>query len=288
MINEIAKNGKIHMLALDHRTSIETKVGKENIVLFKTIILENSSHLISSTLIDSVYGLDAYKQLNLEIPFLLGIEKSGYELFGQERITKLESSVSAIKNLGAKAVKLLIYYNPRVESAAIQKEIVKNTAEECEKNNIPFLLELVDYDLPEQMRVESFDPDSPNPIEINDARQSLQDMQYKDWQLIDSVQEILNLNLKIDVFKLRYPGTPQGCAKISELLGKTPWILLSGGDNFEEYLRNYKTALENGCSGFAAGRSLWKEMLDLPIGEWEQFAKEVVGQRLSQLTISNY
>ncbi len=48
--------------------------------------------------------------------------------------------------MGAAAVKLLVYYNPRRETAAEhQRRIVAEVAEQCQAYDIPFMLEPLAY-----------------------------------------------------------------------------------------------------------------------------------------------
>ena len=71
-----------------------------------------------------------------------------------------------------------------------------------------------------------------------------------------------------DVYKIAYPGdvrlssaqNAQICEQVSELLPK-PWIILSAGIDKETFKEQLRIACKHGCSGYAIGRSLWKEYL---------------------------
>ena len=71
---------------------------------------------------------------------------------------------------------------------------------------------------------------------------------------------LLEKNIIPDVWKLEYPGDLESCEKISELVGSTPWILLTRGEKFDGFASQLKDAVEAGAVGFLAGRALWQEI----------------------------
>jgi len=75
-----------------------------------------------------------------------------------------------------------------------------------------------------------------------------------------SVDAFLKAEIVPDVFKLEYPGNEASCKKITEMLGSTPWILLTRGEPYEVFLEQLKTAVSNGAVGFLAGRAIWQEV----------------------------
>ena len=66
-----------------------------------------------------------------------------------------------------------------------------------------------------------------------------------------------------DLLKLEYPGSPEGCRRLAEILDR-PWAVLSAGVPFDEFTQVLEVAFdEGGASGFIAGRSVWRESLAL-------------------------
>ena len=63
------------------------------------------------------------------------------------RISRLpmDSSAGRIKRLGASAVKLLVYYHPRSETASAMRDLVHQVSEECQRLDMALFLEVLTY-----------------------------------------------------------------------------------------------------------------------------------------------
>lgn len=275
-ISKLKKDGLFLMAALDHRTSLKKMINKENqnevssneIIEWKKEALKVLAPFSSAVLLDPEFGLPAYKELNLEIPFLLSMEESGYKESPEGRETILKYSALELKKMGGTAVKLLVYYNAKVKASIKQKKIISKAALDCEKNKIPFLLEIVTYDFEEEKK-------------------------HKGILVEEAVEDILNLGVKIDIFKIEFPGNVETdggkdlalnfCRKISEKLKKTPWILLSAGDDFPDFKEKIKIAIKGGAKGFLAGRSLWKDFTECPKEKQTEFFERTVRKRFQEI-----
>jgi tagatose 1,6-diphosphate aldolase/sulfofructosephosphate aldolase len=89
--------------------------------------------------------------------------------------------------------------------------------------------------------------------------------------------------LDIDLLKLEYPGSPEGCRRLAEVLDR-PWAVLSAGVPFEDFTEVLKIAFdEGGASGFIAGRSVWRESLALTGAARQEFLETVARPRLRAL-----
>src|SRR5262245_57823985 len=111
--SKFTSDGKFLMLAIDHRSTLKKLLNSEQdeeIVKFKAEVIASLKEQFSSLLIDPQYGLPAYSYKTK--PFLLCVEKSGYQQEGEDRITQLEYSVEQLKNQGASGVKLVLQFNP--------------------------------------------------------------------------------------------------------------------------------------------------------------------------------
>lgn len=283
-LTKFTSKGKFLMLALDHRGSFKKlmnpanpdSVSDEQVIQLKSEIIQALSAQFSGLLIDETWGLDACKEVCSIKPFLLPLEKTGYTPLrqgfagradeGGERVTELEYSVAQIKEMGASGAKLLLYFNPKAESAGKQIETSRKVMEDCKQNNFPFFLEIVTYKLP-QVQIQ-FHPGG------------------ADSNLVkESVKMFLDNGIIPSVWKLEYPGSEEGCRQITELVGHTPWILLTGGQSFEEFRPELEIAIKGGAKGFLAGRALWQEVCTMDGEEKEKFLSETLPARFKDISV---
>ncbi len=259
------KDGKITMLAFDHRSSfkksMEKSLGREvqidEIIDLKAGILESFKEFNTGFLIDMDYGLPAYRRQNLKNPFLLPIEKSGYTEEEGERLVDLGYTARELKESGAEGIKILVYTNPNIKSWTKQLETIKLAMDDSRENGLPYFLEFVLYDKD----------------------------QISAGTVYQNVKSAIDAGIIPDVWKIPYPGSAEECQKISEIVGDTPWILLTGGVSFEEFLDQYKISVQNGSKGFLAGRALWSDIFDFLQDEEgkKNFLENVLPERFKKL-----
>lgn len=250
------KDGKFLMLALDHRGSIKKlmnpqdpdSITDEEVIDLKNEIIESVKNEFSALLIDEVWGLEACHEVCRVKPFLLPLERSGYDEQNGERLTELEYSVEKIKEMGASGAKLLLYFNPKANSTDKQLETAKLVMEDCRNNDFPLFLEIVTYGEGEGL-------------------------------VAESVKKFQEEGIVPSVWKLEYPGSEEKCQEITDLVGDTPWILLTGGQTFDEFTPELETAVKVGASGFLAGRALWQEVCKLEGEEKQKFLNETLKNR---------
>lgn len=269
-ISRFTNKGKILMLALDHRGSFKKLINQEapeavsqaQVVRIKQEIISSLYDQFSGLLIDSEAGLSAFQKASIAKsapkPYLLCIEKTGYEDEQGSRKTSLEFSVDELKKLGASGIKLLLYYHPQAPTKQHQLTVAKQVLHDCKAAELSLFLELVTYPL------ENFNSHKPELV-------------------LDSVNQFLEAGIIPDVFKLEYPGDPVACFQITKLLKKTPWILLTKGDSFVNFKEQLKIAVANGAIGFLAGRSLWQEFSQYPEAKRLDYFQTVVAGRFSQI-----
>jgi len=90
-------------------------------------------------------------------------------------------------------------------------------------------------------------------------------------------------DLDIDLLKLEYPGSPEGCRRLAAVL-RRPWAVLSAGVPFDQFADIIRIAAdEGGASGFIAGRSVWREVVSLTGRQREEFLTSVALPRLERL-----
>ncbi len=241
-MRKLSIHGKYLMLALDQRTSFAKMLGtnnKEKIISAKKEIIETIGRKASAILLDPIYCKKLVKYSDK--PVLFCMEKSGHKTIGRARKTELIAgfNTAAAKKLGASAVKLNLQYNPDVNTTILryQQAIVRKIGDDCKKNRIPFLLEIIIY-----------------PIDRRFDRIKA---------TIQSVNEFRKKEYNVSIFKLEYPGSSTGCRKITQMLDKKPWVLLSAGKPMNVFANELKIAMKTGCSGFLAGRAIWQDGLKI-------------------------
>jgi tagatose 1,6-diphosphate aldolase len=165
-------------------------------------------------------------------------------------------SVEKIKKAGGDAVKVLAWYRPDADEESIehQQEYVKEIGLECEKYNIPFLLELLVY---------PFKDDENHTTEYQEQKQK------KTQHVIDSVKEFAKDEYKVDIFKLESPvdssmlkgditnETEKAFSDLAEATNDKPWVVLSSGMDKDSFYKCLELAYINGASGYLAGRTIW-------------------------------
>src|SRR5258708_4306629 len=223
-LSQFAKDNKFLMLALDHRGSFKKLINSQNpetvtdeqAITLKREIIESLEDQFSALLIDQAIGLPAY--IKKSKPFLLPLEESGYTEKLGERITEISYTVDDLKFDGASGAKILLYFNPSVETSKVQLHTAKKIMEECKQKNFPLFLEIRVYDPVKGDKIE-------------DQVESL---------VLDSLKMFIENGITPDVWKLEYPANLAACQKITQLVGNTPWILLTKGASFEMFVDELK------------------------------------------------
>lgn len=277
--NKFTDSGKFLMLAFDHRGSFKKLMNPENPdsvtleqeIKLKGRIINSVYDLMSSLLIDEEIGLPAFKGViesgKAPKPYLMPLEKSGYEQQGSERLTILEKSARQLKEQGADGAKLLLFFNPYADSAIKQIETAKNAMEDCLKNNMPFFLE---------------------PRTYNAAGKEADKMEGEEREkiAIETLKKLVNAGLVPDVYKLEYPGSEVASQTYTAILQEKniPWIMLTMGASFEEFTKQLEISAIRGCQGFLAGRALWQEACSLRGEELDIFLIKTLPERFRKIS----
>jgi tagatose 1,6-diphosphate aldolase len=241
-------------------------VSKKNLELVKLKLSKIFSSQASGILLDPTYGRPAMNAIKNKCGLLISLEESGYREIEGERLTLLIKNFGPkeAKGLGADAVKLLIYFNPKAKTARRQKNLVKEVSEKCEEVGLPFVCEFLVYPLEEK--------------DFEKERGKL---------ILRSAKEISRLG--IDLLKTEFPGRIEiddkeeienSCKKLTRY-SKVPWVLLSKGISFNQFKEQLRVSIEFGASGFVVGRALWQDYFSP--GQKESFLKKVCLKRLKEL-----
>jgi tagatose 1,6-diphosphate aldolase len=265
MLEVFKKDRRFLMLALDHRGSFKKFVNKSNpeavsdteMIKVKKMIIDAVAEDMSGVLVDPEWGLPAYDKRAK--PFLLCTEKTGYVETDGDRTTEIEYSPAELKQMGASGIKLLLYMNPEAANCKVQMATATKMLEESHAVGLPLFLEFVTYGNETAGKSRS------------------------EW-VIRSVKMFLDAGIVADVFKLEYPGDVDSCAQITEMLGNTPWILLTRGEPYDVFVEQLKNATTNGAVGFLAGRAIWQEVADYADdGARAKYLREVSATRFREI-----
>lgn len=271
------------MLALDHRGSFRKYVNKKNpetandkeIADVKALIIKACGTAMSGVLVDPVWGLPAYakatagKPAKDKKPYLLCLEKTGYTEKRGERLTELQYTAKQLKQWGASGAKILLYFNPAAKDAvAKQLKVAKKALADAHQNKLPLFLEIVTYGNEKLGKNRS------------------------EW-VLKSLRAFIKAKIKPDVFKLEYPasakatagrpGNLEACKKITKMLGKTPWILLTRGVTFNIFKKQLRNAISAGAIGFLAGRAVWQEIGGCQTAKSRQNFTKIIKKRFQEL-----
>ena len=153
------EDGVISAAAMDQRGSLQKSIGKargdggvatgEDLAEFKRVITKVLTPHASAILMDPEYGLEALEEKAPGTGVLLAYEKTGYDATVAGRLPDLldEWSVRRLKEAGADAVKILLYYNPddTDEINTVKHAFIERIGSECTANDIAFFLEPITY-----------------------------------------------------------------------------------------------------------------------------------------------
>ncbi|HET8912563.1 MAG TPA: tagatose 1,6-diphosphate aldolase [Ktedonobacteraceae bacterium] len=270
------KRGVIAALAIDQRGSLQRafaaitdrKITPSEISEFKSLVSEILTPYASAILLDPEYGLEAARQRAANAGLLLAYENSGYDTTTPGRFPLLLPNLSArrLAEVGADAVKLLVYYDPDDEAAinTVKQAFIERVGAECIANALPFFVEIVTY--------------SDRIGNVN----SLEFARAKPDKVRKVTREFSNPRYGIDVLKLEVPVNMQfvQAATSNGSLAYTreearqyfsavaaeasiPFIYLSAGVSSETFLSALELANEAEVpyAGVLCGRATWQDGL---------------------------
>lgn len=264
------QKGAIAAAAMDQRGSLKKSIAKEKGVdpsavtpqmmsEFKTAVAKILSPYASAMLLDPEYGLEAAKVRAKGCGLLLAYEKSGYDNTGPGRIPILlnDWSPQKIKEAGANAVKILLYYSPfeQKEINERKQKWVEAIGKDCAAADIPYFLEFVGYPAG------------------GEEEKSVGFAKLKPQIVTESMREFSKDRYGVDVLKVEVPVNMQFIGQAytkkeamehfrnAAAVTKKPFIYLSAGVSDAEFRESLELACEAGVkwNGVLCGRATWKE-----------------------------
>ena len=278
------RHGIMAIVALDQRGSLRRSlnpqapmaVSLEAIVALKLLLLRALSPFATGAALDPLTGAGqavASGALPGDVGLIVSQENSGYEGQAEARRTSLvpQWDVARSKQMGASAAKLRVYYRPDASTADAQQELVREIAASCRIHDLPLVLQPLSYAFGgSRDEVAAYGRERPHLV-------------------YDSAQHLAPLG--VDVLAAEFPADlrndePEAaldhCRRLTDSL-TVPWIVQSGADDYDLFMRQVDVACRGGASGFLAGRVLWQEITRQPQAEWEGFAASVALERLQGL-----
>ena len=152
-----------------------------------------------------------------------------------------------------------------------QFQLVEHVYNECKQFDILLLLETVSFPFGGEKKT---------------------DASYLDRKARTVIESARQLSRFCDIYKSEFPGTlsHESEEQLEDNLhaldaaSERPWVLLSAGVDYPEYLRQVELALGVGASGILGGRAFWKEyFLQQGSGARSQFAATTARQRLAEV-----
>src|SRR5262245_58610223 len=145
------ERGIIAAAAMDQRGSLKKAIAKargengqataEDMTAFKTAVAKILTRHASAILMDPEYGLEAIKQRAPGTGVLMSYEKTGYDASVKGRLPDLlpEWSVRRLVEVGADAIKILLYINPFDEEKLnrVKYAFVERIGAECAAIDVP-------------------------------------------------------------------------------------------------------------------------------------------------------
>ncbi len=268
--------GVIAAAAMDQRGSLkkgiasakgisQDQVTDQMMEEFKVAVSRILTPYASAILLDPEWGLPAAKARAGNAGLLLAYEETGYEATDKHRMPDLlpHLSVKRIVEMGADAVKILLYYTPYTPADVndIKHAFIERIGAECEAFDIPFFLEFVGYD------------------ENGADEKALEYAKKKPSVVKGAMEEFSKPQYKVDVLKVEVPINPafvegsrafKGTAAYTRAealdlfrecasVATKPFIYLSAGVTNEIFIENLEFAAESNTdySGVLCGRATW-------------------------------
>ncbi|MGD9715285.1 MAG: tagatose 1,6-diphosphate aldolase [Thermomicrobiales bacterium] len=267
-------DGVIAAAAMDQRGSLQKAIAKargddgtalpDDLATFKAAVTEVLTPHATAILMDPEYGLVALEKKAPGTGVLLAYEKTGYDATVKGRLPDLldEWSALRLKERGANAVKILLYYDPDDDEAinTIKHAFIERVGAECVAHDIAFFLEPVTY----ADGVSGADWARRKPDAVTKGMAEFSKSRY--------AVDVLKVEVPID---MKYVSGTQAFGgeevytrdealrlfvEASKASSK-PFIYLSAGVSNEIFQETLELAAESGAdySGVLCGRATWQE-----------------------------
>jgi tagatose-1,6-bisphosphate aldolase len=272
------RSGIFRVLAVDHRDSLRSYLAPDDpdgvpaasLTAIKVDLVRAVSPFASGVMLEPEYSIPQVIDAGALAPgvgFLAALEAQGYLADPGVAATEILAgwSVEQAAASGAAAAKLLLPYHPESPLAATQEIVAAEVLDECRRVGIPLVLEPLFH--------------------------SLSSAADRERVVLATVERFAAM--EPDVLKLPFPidarsgagheAMVAACERVTRRCSQ-PWVLLSGGGDFESFAGQLAAALEGGCAGFMVGRALWGEAAMATPADRPAVIDDVVLPRWHRLT----
>jgi tagatose-1,6-bisphosphate aldolase len=244
--------GVIAGAAVDHRDSLQTALSRRGLELddagitaLKLRVAAALAPVATMILLDAEYSA-AQALAAGAVPGATGLvvplEAMGYGDVARVEQTAFLDGWSAAKGrrLGASGAKLLLPYRADVAGqAARQEDVVHTAVADCREAGLALIVEPIVYRREGEDRA---------------GGERFADL------VVEGARRLAAL--EPDILKLQYPGSEEGCARLTDACGPLiPWVLLGGGASEDLIAGQIEDACRGGASGFIVGRTLFDAAL---------------------------
>lgn len=267
------ERGVIAALALDQRGILRMAIAREmkvddvpesTVVEFKELVTKALTKHASSILLDPEYGLPAAKYRNAK-GLLIAYERSCYDAL-PPRLPVLYDlwSVRRLKEAGADCIKILLHYTP-LDAPAINEHKcawVERIGDECRSNDIPFVLELLGYDLDGDEKSHAYA--KTKPIIVSRSMEEFS----KDRYGVDLLKVEVPVQMKFVAGTQYFSGEQVYTRNEAQQHFRTtassthkPFVYLSAGVSNSQFIETLELAAESGSrfNGVLCGRATWQD-----------------------------
>lgn len=260
-------------LAIDQRPPIMNLVAKAlgqdpeavaaEVMEVKGLLAETLARAVTGILIDPHYAFPAaMPSLPRETGLMLTLEHHRFTTTpdGWRKSSVIPGwSVEQAVQMGADGLKLLAWHRPDAPDEINQHQLdfVQQVGEACRKADRLFIFEVLPYPIPGE--------------DTATYNAKLREMS------LQIAQAYADPTLHIDLYKLAIPGAAElvkewgGTAYTLDQLEAdmrqytqmlpSPWLLLSGGVNTDQFVEVFERAVAAGSRGYLAGRAVWQRPL---------------------------
>jgi tagatose-1,6-bisphosphate aldolase len=274
-----SSDGVFAIIAMDQRNTlkrmfaaVDIDATEDDLRTAKADVARALTPAASGMLLDPTYGVPAVNQAHALAPdcgLLVAAEPSSRDSYNGEPRTRRDPELNArwVSAQGGDALKFLVQLRAdrsvgqpgEPDLAAEVLQVCQEIVTDCSSAGLPSVIENLVYALPGEQLTGKAREDA-----IINAAAALDEVD-------------------IDLLKLEYPGSPDGCRRLADVLHR-PWAVLSAGVPFEQFSDVLKIAFdEGGASGFIAGRSVWREALPLKGVDRQSFLDNIARPRLDEL-----
>lgn len=276
--------GTLNALAIDQRGALRRMLGEdvslEAMAKFKVLVSKALSGQVSSMLLDPEVGFPAADASAESCGIIMAYEKTGYDKTAPGRYPDLIDDVSVynLKERGADAIKLLLYYDvDEGDAVNVRKHaFVERVGMECHAAGLPFFLEIVTYDHKTEDTVEFA---KVKPHKVNTAMKIFSDPRYQ----VDVLKVEVPVNMAYVEGYTKEGVAPvysraQALAHFKAQSDATdlPFIFLSAGVSAEFFRETLRFAQEAGNKfcGVLCGRATWAKATEIYKTEGEEAARQ--------------